>query len=202
MPKLELHYIILFVAFVLPGAISMYVYGLKIPQGDRQLKDLIVEAISFSTINFVLLFWLIQLLFQPNFIQENPFYSWILVISCFVILPVLWPFLLIRALRLATKWGWALEQARTAWDEFFSKASKGCWIIVELNDGSHVGGRFGEHSYASAYPDSGHIYIEELWEVNEDGTFGEKLPGTPAPGILLRPTDYKLVKVFKENTDG
>ena len=49
---------------------------------------------------------------------------------------------------------------------------------------------------------SGECRIEELWEVNEDGTFGEKLPGTPPPGILLRPTDYKLVKVFKENTDG
>ncbi|MCH9051476.1 MAG: hypothetical protein IIA72_10385 [Proteobacteria bacterium] len=177
MPDFELKHIILFIAFVLPGAISMYVYGLKVPQGDQQLKDKVIEAISFSKINFVFLFWFIQFLFRPDFIQQNPFYSWILVISCFVVVPVLWPFLLVWVLRAATRWEWVLEQARTAWDDFFSKASKGCWIIVELNDGSRIGGRFGENSYASAYPDSGHIYLEELWEVNEDGTFGKSCQG-------------------------
>ena len=43
--------------FVLPGAISVYVYGLKVPQREFALKDKIAEAIFFSLLNFLVV-WL------------------------------------------------------------------------------------------------------------------------------------------------
>ena len=84
----------------------------------------------------------------------------------------------------------------TAWDDFFtSHSDAGCWIIAHLNDGATVGGRFSKISFASAFPREGHIYIQELWELDDDSKFIAELPGPQ--GVLLRPSDYKYLQVFK-----
>ena len=85
-------------------------------------------------------------------------------------------------------------QARTAWDDFFSKLNSGCWVQVILNDDSRVGGQFDTNSFASAYPDPGHIYIEALWEVDAQGRFVQQVDGKP--GMILRPEDYKYIQVY------
>lgn len=194
MPELDIKYFIAFAGFVLPGAISMYVYGLKIPQKEHKLKDRILEAVCFSLLNFIVLIALVQFLFLPNFIFDHPIYSWIIVFGSFVLAPIVWPILLVLLLRYAESHGWIGVRASTAWDDFFARLQRGCWVQVVLNDGERVGGKFFEVSYASAFPDPGHIYIEELWKISDDGAFVTEVDG--APGIILRPTDYRYILVF------
>jgi len=62
-----------------------------------------------------------------------------------------------------------------------------------------VGGWFGKNSYASAYPEPGHLYIEELWELDENCAFLHKEP--QSLGILLRPGDYQMVEFFEEQSE-
>ncbi len=57
MPELKIEQLLLIAGFVLPGAISMYVNGLKVPQKEFELKDRIAEAICFSLVNFLIV-WL------------------------------------------------------------------------------------------------------------------------------------------------
>ena len=194
MPELELSYLLLFVAFVLPGAISMYVYGLLVPQAERLLKDKVLEAVCFSLVNFVLLFWMIGLVLDPVFLDSQRFLSWAIIVICFLAAPAIWPFLSIKILSWAEGRRLIGVRAKTAWDDFFGRLADGCWIQVELATGERIGGRFGKDSYASAYPDPGHLYIEELWELDSTGSFVTPLPG--CPGIILRPTDYRSVRVF------
>jgi hypothetical protein len=196
MPDLSPQYFLVFVAFVLPGAISMYFYSLKVPQEVHGLKDRVLEAVCFSVANIIIIFPALFYLIRPGFIEENILLAWVMVLFFLVVLPAAWPFLFMFVLRWLESRSWIAVQSKTAWDDFFNKARKGCWIIVELNDGRHVGGRFGEQSYASAFPDPGHLYIEELWSIDEGERFVGRLPG--GPGVLLRPTDYKYVKVFRE----
>jgi hypothetical protein len=193
-PELKLEYLLLFGGFVLPGAISMYVYALKVPQKESPLKERVLEAICFSSLNFLLLIWFIRFLFQGAFISTNPELTWIIVFFCFVVFPAFWPFVLIWLIRFAESKEWIGVRPRTAWDYFF-EADEGCWIQVVLNDDSVVGGRFDTNSYASAFPEPGHLYLEELWEVDLQGRFVQSIDGNP--GILPRPTDYKLIKVFR-----
>jgi hypothetical protein len=62
-----------------------------------------------------------------------------------------------------------------------------------MNDGSFKGGVFGINSYASGYPNSGELFLEELWEVDETGAFtGEVFEGQ---GIVLRASEYKFIRV-------
>lgn len=201
MPDVKPEYLLMFVGFVLPGAISMYVYGLKVPQRDHPLKDKALEAICFSVLNFIMLYWPIeQLVFIKVGDPEQSMWVWAGVVLCFVMMPCVWPFLLILGVRLAESQGWIALRARTAWDWFFEKQDRGCWVQVVMVDGSTIGGRYDKKSYATASPDPGHLFIEELWTVDADGRFVDPMNGSP--GVILRPTDYKYVKVFVGGSDG
>lgn len=194
MPEIKSGYLLMFAAFVLPGAISMYVYAMLVPQKDARLQEQVLEAICFSLLNLTLLFPLLDVLIIDGAVLTNIWLIWLAGLVALVLAPTIWPFLLVRLLRVAEHRGWIAVRARTAWDEFFGTRDLGCFVAVTLNDGSIVGGRFGERSYASAYPDPGHIFIEEQWLLNEDRTFREKIAGTW--GVILRPSDYKYVQVY------
>ena len=49
----------LFLIFFLPGFISMKIYDLLVPGEPRDFTKSLLEAISYSTLNFAALFWLL-----------------------------------------------------------------------------------------------------------------------------------------------
>jgi hypothetical protein len=101
--------------------------------------------------------------------------------------------LLVTILRLLEGFRLIQPQANTSWDYYFNQLRRGSYVVVHLHDGGYIGGKFGQASYASGYPDSGHLFLEELWEVGNDGNFtGKALTGQ---GVILRPADYKYVRV-------
>ena len=179
----------LFAAFVLPGFLSIQVWTLIHPSEDRLLKDVLLDAVAFSVINAALL-W-IPISIAPQ--VEALWLRWILILLIFVVAPLSWPKLLDVLLTKAANKGWILSRHRTAWDDFFARR-RPCWIIVHLADGRRIGGYFGAKSYATLFPQSGHIYIEELWTLNEEtGAFETAVPDSN--GIVLRPGDYHFVEI-------
>ena len=50
-----------------------------------------------------------------------------------------------------------------------------------------VGGYFGPNSYATTFPQPPEVYVEEVWRVDEEGRFVEKVDGTL--GMVLRIAD-------------
>ena len=200
MAGLSIDYLLAFALFVLPGAISMYIFGLLVAQGDRLLKDRILEAICFSLLNFALCLWPIQFLFREGFLREYPLGAWLIALATLVIAPMIWPFAAHRLLRFAEARRLIAPQARTAWDDFFDAQRSGVWMQVILTDDTVVGGIFGQNSYASSFPEPGHLYIQELWEIDSAGRFVKQEIGSP--GILLRPNDCRYVKVFSGGENG
>lgn len=195
MPELKVEQLLLVTGFILPGAISMYVYGLKVPQKEFELKDRIAEAICFSLVNFLIIWLPVEHVLSAGAVQDYPIVTWIVLMIGFVAAPVVWPFCLIWLLQAAAARGWIAVRAKTAWDDFFGRQKTECWLQVDLADGRVIGGRFGRNSFASSWPDPGHLYLEQVWQVDEDGFFTDPLPGNA--GILLKPADYKLVRVYK-----
>jgi Family of unknown function (DUF6338) len=194
-PELKIEQLLLIAGFILPGAISMYVYGLKVPQKEFELKDRIAEAICFSLVNFLIVWLPVQRSLASGLASAYPVISWIVLILSFIIVPVLWPFIVVWVLQRAERHGWIAVRARTAWDDFFGRQETECWLQVELAEGRVIGGRFGRRSFASSWPDPGHLFMEEVWRVDEDGYFVDPLPGSA--GILLRPADYKMVRTYQ-----
>ncbi len=195
MPELKTEQLLLIAGFILPGAISMYVYGLKVPQKEFDLKVRIAEAICFSLVNFMIVWLPVREALATGAAVTYPIIGWLVPILGVVVVPVAWPLILVRLLQLAEQRGWIAVRARTAWDDFFGRQKTECWRQVQLMDGSLIGGRFGRESFASSWPDPGHVFMQEVWRLDEDGYFVEPLPRSA--GILLRPADYKLVRVYK-----
>jgi hypothetical protein len=194
MPEIKPEQLLIIVGFILPGAISMCVYGLKVPQKELALKDRIVEAVCFSMLNFLVVWLPTQWLLGLPAASEPIAIQWIVLVSGFIFIPVLWPFLRVVVLQWAEQHGWIAVRAKTSWDDFFGRRNAGCWLQIVLNDDTVIGGRFDTRSYASSWPDPGHLYLEALWHVDPFGVFRHQIVGNP--GVLLRPSDYKRVLVY------
>jgi hypothetical protein len=69
-----------------------------------------------------------------------------------------------------------VQRTPTSWDWFFLTEKQGSWIVAELDDGTRIGGEFGEGSFASLSPHSKDIYIESIYDVDVDHNFGQEIP--------------------------
>ncbi len=196
MPEIKPEQLLIIVGFILPGAISMYVYGLKVPQKEFALKDRIAEAICFSLLNFLVVWPPTQWLLALPSVSASIAAQWVVSVLAFIVVPVIWPFWLLAVLHWAERHDCIAVRAKTAWDYFFGQRKIGCWVQIVLNDDSVIGGRFDTKSYASSWPEPGHLYLEELWHIDPFGAFRHQLSGNP--GVLLRLTDYKRVLVFAQ----
>ncbi len=173
----------------------MQIFSQIRPRQKVSLKDNLLEAISFSLINFILLFWAIDWALDARNIERHPYLVYALSIVVFLVMPTVWPLLLVAFQNMMAKYNLFLATSPTAWDHYF-KEREPSWVIVHLSESRRIGGRFGARSYASAYPEPGHIYIEELWTLDDRGGFIE--PVQQSRGIVLRPGDYQMVEFFSD----
>jgi hypothetical protein len=63
-----------------------------------------------------------------------------------------------------------------------------------LNDGARVGGYYGPRSFAGLHPNSGQLFLEQLWYLDEHGKFTSSVPDSR--DLILRPDDYKYVELL------
>ena len=80
------------------------------------------------------------------------------------------------------------ESTPTAWD-LATTTTQATWVRIRLEDGAWVGGRFGDNSYFSTYPEPRDIFIERQYDLSEDGAFGEPTVGSAGVWVAVR-DDY------------
>jgi hypothetical protein len=158
-----------------------------------------IEILGYSLLNGGVFGWLIVL--AANDLKDGmPDYR-VLIPSALAICiagPALWP-LIFRGIQAAgAKRGWFVGPHRFAWDNFFARREYG-FVVVHMADGSLIGGYFGERSYATVEPESGHLYLEELWSLDAKGRFVARIPDSR--GALFRPADYSWVEFFEDDHD-
>jgi hypothetical protein len=122
----------LFLIFFVPGFISMKVYDLRVPGERRDFSKSLLEAISYSAMNFAALFWLIAIVQTGDF-YHNHFILYLL--SAFVILfavPVCWPFAFLWLSSWRPFGKHFVHPIQKPWDYVFGKHDP-FWIIVHLN---------------------------------------------------------------------
>lgn len=179
--------IALFALFALPGFISLQVWRLLAPANERDLKDVIPEALAFGVLNAVVG---APLLLVP---ATTPGQFYALAVGVLVLLPVAWPFAVRAALGRLERADLILRRARTGWDAAFLRREP-YFVIVHLKDGRRIGGYYGTESYAGLHPCSGHLYLEQLWTLDAAGRFAA--PVEDSRGLVLRPDDYHFLELF------
>jgi len=185
----------LFIVFAIPGFIAMKTYSLLSPYQEKESTKLIIDAITYSCMNYAILGPIFYFLFITE-TNELKFTLWTTVFLIFAmfIFPII----------LASVWLWLRKQeffrknaphpTPRAWDFVFSQG-KSYYIIVTLQDGSKVAGKYSENSFTSSYPEEPQLYLEETWTLNMYGGF--KRVRDKSEGILILSKDIQSIEFFE-----
>ena len=185
----------LFLAFVIPGFLSLKTYAVLGLRGGQNSSQQIIDAVAFSCINYALLAWPILKVEASTWKTTSPnaylaFYAFVILVA-----PVLW----------GTLWwvlrrtGWAQcflpHPTEKPWDFVFGQRQS-YWIVVTLDDGKKIGGLYSSNSFVSTAPASEQIYLEETWHLNEDGGFDRRK--TDTAGTLILGATISTIEFFQQ----
>jgi hypothetical protein len=184
----------LFLIFFLPGFISMKIYDLMVPGASREASKSLLEAISYSTLNFGALFWLIAYIQTNDFYHKHFILYSLAVVVIMVIVPACWPFAYLKLASWAPIARYFTNPIQKPWDYVFGKRTS-YWIIVHLKNGFRIGGRFDTKSFASSNPADEQIYLEEAWTLDDKGGFLKKVERSQ--GIIVMQDEIRAVEFFE-----
>jgi hypothetical protein len=181
----------LFLVFFVPGFISLKIYDLFVPSERRDFSKSLFDAVAYSSLNFVAMFWLIALM-RPGLMCSWLWYLSLLLVC--IIVPSIWPMGVL----------WARKHPRVAahipapisgvWDAIFAQRRQ-YWVIIHLKDQRRIGGVYSTRSFSSSSPASPQIFLEEVWKLSEAGVFLE--PVESSAGILVLGEEILGLEFFR-----
>jgi hypothetical protein len=183
----------LFLIFFIPGFISIKIYDLLIPSEKRDFSKSIFEVIGFSAINFAALSWFIILIHSGNFYRDHRAWYFLALLIVIFVIPILWPIILLKVLSWSPIAKRVIHPILKPWDYIFGKRNA-YWVIIHLQDGRKIGGKYDNKSFASSYPADEQIYLEEVWELDEKSAFKKKIDRSN--GIIILGKDISSIEFF------
>jgi len=191
---------VLFISFVVPGFIAIKAYELINPSRYTDSSKQIVDSVSYSCLNYAVLFWPIYLIEQSKLKSSYPhlyilFYFFVMFIFP-LILVFGWNYL--RKREFIQKF--VPHPTQKPWDFVFGKR-RSYWVTVTLKNGEKIAGMYGSNSFVSSAPAKEQIYLEEYWLLNEAGGFDHSVDRTA--GILILSSEIVSVELMhiKEEQD-
>jgi len=190
----ETQKLLLFVAFVIPGFISIKVYDLLVPAEIRDVSKSLIDAVAYSCVNYALLSWLIFLSVKFAWHKNNPIYYSIFILAVLFIFPILWAlaFVWLRKTKVFLKR--VPHPTSKPWDYVFSNGQS-YWIVVELNDGSKIGGIYDTKSFASSFPADEQIYVEQIWKIGDEDQFISAIDRSH--GAIISSKNIKSIRFYQ-----
>lgn len=185
----------LFLLMLLPGFVSLRVYGLMVPAQRTETSQQVLDALAYGVLNLGL--WLVPMLLLLPAPADRPIGFWLFMVVVLVVSPVVLGVAAYRVLMWDRLRRWIRHPMPTAWDHFFSRREP-CWILFRLRNGRSVAGYYGANSFASSYPHRRDIYVEEAWVIDDDGQFQWKVPDTA--GALVSIEDCELIEFFRTSS--
>lgn len=167
---LNMDNLLLFIVFIIPGFISIKVYNLLVPSTEKDSSKLVIDAITYSCINYALFAAPIVLMDRYFKFSDFPFlntvfYSFLLFFS-----PILLPYILFKIRKVKFIQKYIPHPTKRPWDFVFSQR-KSYWVIVTLKNGKKYAGKYNTNSFTSSYPENEQIYLEESWVMSAEGGF-------------------------------
>ncbi|WP_291770771.1 DUF6338 family protein [Castellaniella sp.] len=182
-----------FIAFVVPGFISLKTYGLLSPRESKSTADQLIDAVAYSSINYALLLWPIYSVETSGTRLDHPTAYIVFYVFVLLIAPISWACLFLKLRTTKFFRGAMPHPTAKPWDYIFSQ-QKPYWIIVTLKDGTQIGGLYNTQSFASSAPAPEQLYLEEAWKLNADGGF--ERPRVDSAGIMILTLDMVTVEFF------
>jgi hypothetical protein len=172
------------------GVIGERVFAMLHPVEEKPIKDRLYETAFAGLASAVFAFPLLFLLSQATAVGASYYWAFVAIVAA---TPAILTIVVVFLWRVLVRVGWVLGPHPTPWDDLFIRKPT-LWVIVHMKDGRRIGGIYASASRASLNPKPGHLYLEELWNLDANGGFVNKVPYSK--GALFRPEDYSLVEFF------
>ncbi len=186
--------LILFVAFVIPGFISIKIYELLIPSQDKDSSKQMLDAITYSCVNYGILFIPIAWIESSDVYQNHSIIYKLFYFFTLFIFPIIWVVFWKKIRSWEVFQNSAPHPTRKPWDYVFSKR-KWHWVIITLTNGEKIGGKYANNSFSSSAPAKEQVYLEEAWVLNNDGGF--ERPRNNTEGIIIVSDEISTVELFE-----
>ena len=186
--------LLLFIAFAIPGFVSLRTYSLLVPGESKDSASQVMDAVAYSCMNYALLLAPIYWVDSIRLWESHLAIYLAFAVTVLLIAPVGWAF--------SYKWLRSTPLIRRnvphptgkPWDYVFGKNTP-YWVIVKLKDGSKIAGRYDTDSFASSAPHSNQLYLEEAWMLNQDGGFDRRREDTA--GIMILSDEIVAIEFFQ-----
>jgi hypothetical protein len=186
--------LLLFIAFVIPGFISLKAYQLIFPTIERSSQSQLIDAIAYSSINYAVLIGPISIIESYGLKELNPKLYWVFNVFVLFIAPILW--VLIWSYLRKQKWlrRFTPHPVNSCWDYVFEGQDEYFWIKVTLKNGTQIAGLYADKSFVTNSPAPEQLYLQELWELNDEGGFDA--PKTKTRGILILANEISFIELI------
>ena len=170
----------------MPGFLFIKINNLLIASNDNDFSkkwyDAIAYGVIFSGVTYTA--YLMLGAYLP---------AYIFPIIGMVIAPSIMPFIFkkIRSKHFFHKY--ILRPEVSAWDYIFS-SRRSYWIILHLKNGSNIAGVYSVKSFTSAFPHKQDIYLEELWQLDDNQKFLTKIPRSA--GLWISADEISSIEFF------
>ncbi|WP_079324626.1 DUF6338 family protein [Vibrio sp. L85] len=190
----EIDKLVIFIAFVIPGFISLKVYSIFIADTNRDTSKQLIDTVAYSCINYAVCLPLLIATTNQEFTKSHE--HWFIVSSLYMILinPILLSWIWIKVRKLKIIKGNSIHPIGKPWDYVFSQEQP-FWVKVTLKNGEMLGGKYSDKSFASSAPNEEQIYLEETWILSETGKFERPKNGTA--GIIILASEISHVELRK-----
>ena len=190
----DVNKLVLFIAFVVPGFISLKTYALLQPAQFKDSSQQLVDAVAYSSINYALLIGPIFAVESFDVKSTHPICYVLFYIVVLLIAPIAWAWLFLHLRKTQILQRSMAHPTGKPWDFVFGKRTP-YWVIATLTDGRQVAGRYGLDSFASSSPAPEQIYLQEAWVLNEDGGFDR--PRMDSAGIIILAKEIATLELFQ-----
>lgn len=191
---------IIVLLFVVPGLIIDSVLRKFIPLKSSVAESSYLRLLIFSCYHYGLYATPIYYAFINNFHKSFPVLTVCLFLLIMFVSPLIIGFLIVYV-RSKNYQEWFVKKFNVkpiksipvAWDYFFSETA-GTFVRAYFKDGTIVNGQFGSSSYASSLPTERDLYLESIYEVDEDGNWEVT---QNSRGMLIKAEEIKAVEFFQ-----
>lgn len=183
--------------FLLPGFIVYSLIRLTNPIKKKDSGELLLPCLGYSIICLALFspfyFWTL-----PKKNELGGWY-WLLIVTLMIVISGVVGIILscIQAsnwLRKLSIFGLRIiDPIPTAWDKIFSQDISR-WVYIHLKDGSCIFGLFSYNSYCSAFSEGPDIYLETVYDVEENGKLHIS---DRSQGIYVKGDEIKYIEVYE-----
>lgn len=189
----EVNKLLLFIAFVVPGFISLKTYALLQPTHFKDTSQQLIDAVAYSSINYALLIGPIYAVEHFNLRTSYPALYVLFYVVVLLLAPIgwAWGFLWLRKTQLLQRS--IAHPTGKPWDFVFSQRIP-YWVIATLNDGRKVAGLYHSKSFASSSPAPEQIYLQEAWVLSKNGGF--ERARTDSAGIIILAKEIATLELF------